>query len=280
VRYTIEKKQGVVFGACYDKNARVVSGFAETMEEALCFSGSKYVLREIDGLFPKVKEYLEAGRTVLFPGIPCECAGLLAYLGKQYENLILCEIICHGGASPKVYEKYIEYITKAKGYKVKNVIFRDKAKSWLQKDYKLTFEFTGRAPLSVRGRANNYMNAYNNNYIFRMSCYRCQYAGNRRVGDLTVGDYHGDRKIAGDIYNEKGMSVVITNNAKGELVWKEIQDEFSWVETTPGKAYSKNHIRPSALREERIDIMRKLDKVPINDLLGSYNKRNVNTKGE
>ena len=74
--------------------------------------------------------------------------------------------------------------------------------------------------------------------------------------------------------------MVITNNAKGELVWKEIQDEFSWVETTPGKAYSKNHIRPSALREERIDIMRKLDKVPINDLLGSYNKRNVNTKGE
>lgn len=278
VRYTIEKKQGVVCGACYDANARVVSGFAETMEDALRFSGSKYVMREISGLFPKVKEYLEAGRTLLFSGVPCECAGLLAYLGKQYENLILCEIICHGGASPKIYEKYIDYINKAKGSKVKKIIFRDKKISWLQKDYKLTFEFTNRKALSVRGRVNNYMNAYNNNYIFRMSCYRCQYAGNHRVGDITIGDYHGDRKIAGELYNEKGMSIVITNTAKGEQVWKEVQEEFSWIETTAERAYSKNHIRPSAFREERIEIMRKLDKEPINDLLGSYNKRKASTK--
>jgi len=278
VRYTIEKKQGVVCGACFDKNARVVTGFAETMEDALRFSGSKYVLRAIDGVFPKVKEYLEAGRTVLFSGIPCECAGLLAYLEKEYENLIVCEIICHGGASQKVYEKYIEYINKAKNGKVTKVNFRDKSVSWLQKDYKLTFEFANRRPLSVRGRANNYMHAYNNNFIFRMSCYRCQYAGKHRVGDISIGDYHGGKTAESEMFDKRGMSIVVTNTAKGEQIWKEIQDEFCYEETTVTKAYSKNHVRPSALREERVDLMRKLDKVPINDLLGSYNERKTTTK--
>ena len=277
-RYTIEEKNGVVAGACFDENARVITGFAENMEEAMRFAGSKYVLRELDGVFPQVKEYLENGRTVLFSGLPCECAGLLAYLGKEYENLIVCEIVCHGGASPKIYEKYIEYINKTKGAKVKRVNFRDKAISWLQKDFKLTFEFADRKPLSVRGRVNNYMNAYNNNLIFRMSCYRCQFTGSHRVGDITIGDYHGDSKVAGEMYNQNGMSIVITNTGKGERVWEKIQDEFLWMETSASKAYMKNHIRPSVLQEERIELMRKLDKVPINDLLGSYNKRKSKTK--
>lgn len=278
VRYTIEKKNGVVVGTCFDENAGVITDFAETMEDAEKFSGSKYVRREINGIFLKVKEYLDAGRTVLFSGVPCECAGLKAYLRKDYDNLIQCEILCHGGASPKIYEKYIGHINRALKAKVKRVNFRDKSISWLQKDFKLTFEFDNRKPFSVRGRRNNYMNAFLMNYIFRVSCYRCQYAGTGRAGDITIGDCHGVNKVAKEFYDERGVSMVVASTPKGEQIWKEVQDEFRFTETTVAKAYVKNHIRPSALTEERAEIMAKLDKTPINDLLEAYNARKRNEK--
>ena len=278
VRYTIEKKNGVVVGTCFDEDANVITDFAETMEDALKFAGSKYVRREIDGIFPKVKEYLEAGREVLFSGVPCECAGLRAYLKKDYENLIQCEILCHGGASPKIYEKYIGHVNRKLKAKVKKVNFRDKSKSWLQKDFKLTFAFDDREPFSVRGRRNNYMNAFLMNYIFRISCYRCQYAGNNRAGDITIGDCHGVNKVAKEFYDERGVSMVVASTPKGERIWKEVQDEFRFTNTTVAKAYVKNHIRPSVLTEERAAIMAMLDKKPINDLLEAYNERKKNEK--
>lgn len=273
VRYVIEQKNGVVVGTCFDENATVITDFAETMEDALRFSGSKYVRRELEGIFPKVKEYLDAGREVLFSGVPCECAGLRAYLKRDYDNLIQCEILCHGGASPKIYEKYISHINRKLKAKVKKVNFRDKSKSWLQKDFKLTFEFDGREPFSVRGRRNNYMNAFLMNYIFRISCYRCQYAGEKRAGDITIGDCHGVKKVAKELYDERGVSMIVASTAKGEQIWKRIQDEFRYTDTTVAKAYVKNHIRPSVLTEERAAIMAKLDKMPINDLLEAYNER-------
>lgn len=273
VRLTIEKKQGVVVGTCFDENANVITDFAETMEDALKFSGSKYVRREIDGIFPKVKEYLDAGREVLFSGVPCECAGLRAYLKKDYDNLLKCEILCHGGASPKIYEKYIGHINRKLKAKVKKLNFRDKSKSWLQKDFKLTFEFDNREPFSVKGRRNNYMNAFLMNYIFRVSCYRCQYAGQKRSGDITIGDCHGVKKVAKEFYDERGVSMAVASTPKGERIWREIQDEFRFTQTTAEKAYVKNHIRPSVLTEERAAIMAKLDKVAINDLLETYNER-------
>jgi len=272
-RYTIEKQNGVVVGACFDENGKVITGFAETMEDAKRFSGSKYVRRELDEVFPKVKEYLQAGREVLFSGLPCECAGLRAYLRKEYDNLFLCEILCHGGASPKVYEKYIGHINRALKAKVNKVNFRDKTKSWLQKDFRLTFEFSDREPFSVKGRRNNYMNAFLMNYIFRVSCYRCQYAGNNRVGDITIGDCHGRGPAAMELFDERGMSMAVTSTAKGEQRWKEIQDEFRFADVKVSTAYAKNHIRPSVLPEERAMIMSKLDKVQINTLLESYNAK-------
>ena len=117
------------------------------------------------------------------------------------------------------------------------------------------------------------MNAFLMNYIFRVSCYRCQYAGNNRVGDVTIGDCHGRGPAAMELFDERGMSMAVTSTAKGEQRWKEIQDEFRFADVKVSTAYAKNHIRPSVLPEERAMIMSKLDKVQINTLLESYNAK-------
>lgn len=271
VRHFIEDKNGVVFGAAFDEDTRVVSMAAETMEEAHKFSGSKYVKSEFAHMFPKVKEYLDAGREVLYSGLPCENAALRVYLKKEYPNLTQCELICHGGASPKVFEDYVKHIEKKLKAKVTAVNFRDKRISWHQKDFKVTFSFEDREPFSVRGRQNNYMNAFLKNYTFRISCYRCQYAGHNRVADITIGDCHGVLQVAPEVYDPRGVSSIILNTKKGEQLWEAVKDDFNYIETTPARAYRKNHTRPSAMPEERALLMAKLDKVPINNLLATYN---------
>lgn len=275
VRHFIEDKNGVVFGAAFDEETRVVSMAAETMEEAHKFSGSKYVKSEFAHMFPKVKEYLDAGREVLYSGLPCENAALRVYLKKEYPNLTQCELICHGGASPKIFEAYVKHIERKLKAKVTAVNFRDKRISWHQKDFRLTYSFEDREPFSVRGRQNNYMNAFLKNYVFRLSCYRCQYAGHNRVADITIGDCHGVKLVAQEVYDPRGVSSIIINTEKGEKLWEAVKDDFNYIETTPAKAYKKNHTRPSAMPEERALLMAKLDKVPINNLLASFNMHNA-----
>lgn len=46
--------------------------------------------------FKQTKRDLVAGRRVLYSGTPCQIAGLYEYLGKEYDNLLTVDIICHG----------------------------------------------------------------------------------------------------------------------------------------------------------------------------------------
>ena len=45
---------------------------------------------DLQDSYIKVKEFLDAGRKVLFTGTACQISGLKKYLGKQNDNLILC----------------------------------------------------------------------------------------------------------------------------------------------------------------------------------------------
>ena len=58
--------------------------------------GSKYIQATIKETFKECKEFLEAGRLVLYSGLPCQLHGLKTYLKKDYKNLILVDIACHG----------------------------------------------------------------------------------------------------------------------------------------------------------------------------------------
>ena len=44
---------------------------------------------------------------------------------RNYEKLILCEIICHANPSPKVFKKYIDELEKSRQNKVVNIFFRN-----------------------------------------------------------------------------------------------------------------------------------------------------------
>ena len=82
--------------------------------------------------FQKVKTILNSGRKVLFSGTPCQCSGLKAFLGRDYDNLLLVDLICHGVPSPKVWQAYIDYRSskETEGIRPVQINMRSKVSGW------------------------------------------------------------------------------------------------------------------------------------------------------
>lgn len=267
----IEKQQGIVIGARYDKNMRVVVDIADTVEEAERFCGIKYSKADLQGIFVQVKRILEAGRKVLYTGLPCECAGLRSYLGKEYDNLFIQEVLCHSAPSPIVFKKYIEYLEKRFRAKVIDFGCRDKRNGWEDKEYSVSIQFDSGKELVVNGRRNNYIRAYMNSYLDRPSCSKCAFIKEYRAGDLTVGDFYGVQEMLPQFSDGKGVSIVMINTEKGKKFFEQVQKNLEIQQITLEQGFYKNHKKASPYRNERTELFNQIDKEEINALLESYN---------
>lgn len=60
------------------------------------------------------------------------------FLGKEYENLLLIDLVCHGVPSSKMFCAYIRELQKEKKGRIKNFCFREKENGWgLQASYQV-----------------------------------------------------------------------------------------------------------------------------------------------
>lgn len=117
-RYVI-CKGGVVYG-CTGKDIRNVRHIRiDKSEELDLLKGSKYVQSFIGGIYNNVKRDLHSGRLTLFVGTPCQVAGLLSFLRKDYSNLITADLVCHGTPSQKMLNDNIDlYCDKNEDIKI------------------------------------------------------------------------------------------------------------------------------------------------------------------
>lgn len=220
-KWTIEQG-GVVFGARFDENWDVVHDYTETKEGIEPFMRSKYVQSRIGETYKQAKEFLKEGRQVLFVGTPCQIGGLHAYLGKDYENLIMVDFICHGVPSPGVWRKYLKW--KTRGDIVLDVNFRDKTNGWLRFQQVTT---TTTTTIREGQMENAYFAGFLNNVFLRRSCYDCNFKQLHRKADLTIADCWGVEEFAPDMHDDKGTSVVFIHTQKGANACKAIAKTIS-----------------------------------------------------
>lgn len=122
-------KQGaVVYGVGQNFNNDAVYMKIETLDDLVKIKGSKYVQAQLGTTYNDIKKDLADGKTVLFSGTPCYVCAMKMFTKhlKNKENLYTIDLICHGVPSPKVYHKYLQYLEKQVGSKVKKFIFREK----------------------------------------------------------------------------------------------------------------------------------------------------------
>ena len=75
---------GYVVGAAYDSQFLVNHVMIHSIEELDKIRRSKYLQSATGDTYKKTKELLEMGEYVLYSGCPCQIAGLLRFLGKDY----------------------------------------------------------------------------------------------------------------------------------------------------------------------------------------------------
>ncbi len=230
--YTIAKnvllQGGAVYGAAYSDDFYSVNHICVTeVDELYRLQRSKYVQSSTDGTFSDVKNRLDKGQLVLFSGTPCQIGGLKAFLGKEYDNLIMIDVICHGVPSPEIWKKYLMSLEKEYDSKAVSVNFRYKRMS--TQGFAVGFE-SGNEYYNELS-CDNYGKAFFHNYILRDSCYQCAFKNNQYYSDITLGDFWGVEKKLPEIKNQKGTSCCIVRTKKGQELVDGIKDDFIFSET-------------------------------------------------
>ena len=232
------ENNGVVYGAAFDDKFVVKHISVSSLDDLDLLRRSKYVQSDLNNSFVSVKNNLTDGKTVLFTGTPCQIEGLLAYLKKPYDNLITMDFVCHGVPSPKVWEYYKTILQKQYKSAINDVNFRDKTLGW--KNYSLRIEFENSNVYCNSFRNDPYMNAFLANMDLRESCYTCKFKSVNHKSDITVADYWGIDRIMPETDDDKGISLVIINTAKGVSLHTEIERNLTLIKTDVERTFQYN----------------------------------------
>ncbi len=259
---------GVVYGVALEFNNGQANPHhisIESMDELYKLQGSKYVQSFTEHSYKEIKEHLRNNRLVLFSGTPCQVDGLYGYLGKDYDNLITIDLICHGVPSARMFNDYLQYKAKQQGAsEVIGYAFRDKSKGWgMNGRIDLRMPNGSKKSLYRPARLESYNTYFLDGAIYRENCYTCKYACSRRTGDLTIGDYWGIESEHPEIANnsnynlEKGISSIIVNSNKGKEILNNTQLNLELIETKVSKIAKKNKQlnAPSKMPNNRTDIL-------------------------
>ena len=219
----ILQQNGYVVGARYRADHLVEHIMISSENELEELRQSKYVQSEVGSTFQEIELQLSKGKIVLFAGTPCQCAGLRTFLGREYDDLYLCDFICRGVNSPAVYQQYLRDLEKQYGAPVKRVWFKNKTYGWNRFCTKIIFE-NGQEYLADR-ETDPFMLGYIKSRLslyMRPTCYHCQFKGVSRPVDITLGDFWGIEKQYPYIDIHDGVSLVLVQSQKGEKLFHSV----------------------------------------------------------
>lgn len=248
---------GVVFGVIMTEQCEAIHTFTETKAGLEAFRGSKYIQSRVGESFKQAKEFLKAGRKVLFIGTPCQISGLKHFLRKDYSTLYTVDFICHGVPSPGVFKWYIQeevnkYVSARKGrknsvsfspihsipkgdiqlpegLKVVDIHFRDKREGWKKFSFVLQL-----AEASADGKKNTvsfssnvseniFLKGFCSDLYLRPSCHKCPVRSYRSGSDLTIADFWGQEYMFPEFDNDTGTSCVIVKTTKGQTLFSSVK---------------------------------------------------------
>lgn len=271
---------GVVFGARFDEKWEVMHDYTETKEGLAAFRGSKYVQSRIGNSYQQAKQFLQAGRKVLFSGTPCQVAGLKHFLRKEYDNLWTIDVVCHGVPSPLVWRRYLnDFILRPEGAAGKNTVlsslkcnpvltglnFRDKQTGWKKYGFvamgKSAVKADKNSVLSPNSQditllhetldKNLFMQVFLKNLCLRPSCANCPAKSGKSGSDIIVADFWGIHRYLPDWDDDKGTSLVLINTDRGMAYFEQVRRNVKYTETTYEQALAGNPAIEHSIKETK-----------------------------
>ena len=223
---SILSEGGIVYGASlWLENGKVRCEHkpVETVEDLHKIQGSKYVHSSTDGVFTAVRAQLKTGRKVLFGGTSCQVASLKKFLGKDNENLITVDLVCHGVPSVKVLQGFLDYKSSLLGEEIVDFTFR--VREGGNRPYVLTILSKDKSGKIIKHqeslRNSSFYRLFMARGCYRPSCYNCPFASINKPADITLGDFYPsdtDVNINGVFSKGELLSTIITHSEKGNSV--------------------------------------------------------------
>ena len=221
----IIKNNGTVYGAYLDKNYSLKHIRIDNADNLSLLQGTKYIQSDMTGVFDELKHDLESGRSVLFTGTPCQVAGVKNYVSQRRiddKNLYLCDIICHGVPSPRVFKDYIKWLKATEKETIKKYHFRNKTVSWRGDSSVVETE---KSEFIHNKNTSAFLNMYYSNNLTNDSCFNCCFTSQDRVSDLTISDFWGIEKDNPHFEDKLGVSMVMVNTSKGKTLFDALDGE-------------------------------------------------------
>jgi len=269
---------GYVCGARYGENQKIEHCLIQSVHDLSSIRQSKYAQSEVGLVYKEIRERLNNSETVLFCGTPCECAGLINFLKIKYEKLFVIDFVCRGSNSPKVYEKFLEYLEVKHRSKVKKVWFKNKTYGWNRFSTKVEFE-DGQSYLEDRNHDIYILGYIKYNLYMRPSCANCQFK-ELRVSDITLADFWGVKLSDPSLDIEKGTSLVMIHSSKGNDLFEHIKANIFCESKTMEEALAGNSsiFTSPVMSSKRNYFFKNLDFMPYNELMKKCYKEKLSVK--
>lgn len=217
----ILRRGGVVYGAGFDDNFNVAHKRIISFDKLDELRGSKYPQSNIGDSFVLVKKDLLENKLVLFVGTPCHVKALKLFLQKEYANLWCIDFVCHGVASPGLWNDYLDDFEKRD--EIEYIFFKSKIDSW--KKWKFEIKYKNNKTKYVRGYMNPYMRSFLDCSNIRPSCYNCRFKGLKRDSDFTISDCWGIGELDVEMNDDKGLSALLIHNQRAKELFDVIKHD-------------------------------------------------------
>ena len=252
-RIILEKK-GIVVGAAWREDFTVEHIIVDKEGDLYKLRKSKYLQSYTSNIDKRVKEYLDQGRYVLFTGTPCQVAGLRKFLKKDYDNLLVIDILCGNSPSAMFFKKYLD---EKFGDRIKEYQFRDKSKGYNAYGVKVWYK-DGGEEVFFGPKQDNYQRVYHSHVMTPKHCEKCRFQALKRYGDLSIGDFWWLDRFDKETDQSKGINLLIVNNDKGKAFLESIPEkEIRVLKKVPetwtggnGQTRAGVYILPHAKRDE------------------------------
>lgn len=240
-----ESSELIVYGAAFDLEMKVRHFRAINEEETIKFRGSKYIESNISGINKKIeKDLIDGDKIVLFTGTPCQVAGIKSYLKArniQMSNIYFIDVLCHGTPSSQHWENYKLWLEKKHGSKLTSYAFRYNGKISLHAGFEDGTKLENTKDLRL------FYELFNSPKMLQEKCFRCPFVCMNNQSDITIGDCWGIDKVLPEFPFKEGVSLIISNNKKGDVLVKFLKrqsyaNENMYLEECKNSEYLKyNH---------------------------------------
>ncbi len=278
--YTLDKN-GVVYGVAYDKDFKVVHTKAADKSELWKFRNSKYVQSDTGRTFSEVQNELKEGKLVCYSGTPCQIEGLKAFLGKEYDNLITVDVVCHAVPSPLIWDKYLEMQKEKYGSDISNIMFRDKHYGYKYSTMTVK-DKDGKAVYTYGIDTDPMLRAFFSDICDSPSCYDCKFKKRYRVSDFTIWDCFSAYDFDKTLDDDKGTTRLLIHSEKGIRIFDAFKTKMRYTEVTPDQltAGVKEMFRSVGGNTKRDEFFEDANSMPGSQLFHKYFPETIRVKLE